>query len=100
MSIVSEEPEEPNCSYDPMFSSLDDNFILLIASDNMRYKIHSGILSATSGFFRDMITLPQTSNGPDSITLCKTSKVMGILLRMISGLEVVSRRQTMNSVSL
>ena len=78
---------KPNQSYDPMFDSLDDDFVLLVASDGICYRIHSFILRCTSGFFRAMLTLPQVSDRPDSVTLDEASKVVGILLRMICGLE-------------
>src|ERR1700685_744291 len=61
---------------------------VLVTSDGICYRIHSFILRCTSGFFRAMLTLPQVSDRPDSVTLDETSKVVGILLRMISGLEV------------
>src|ERR1700683_2456043 len=77
----------PNQSYDPMFDSLDDDFVLLVASDGICYRIPSFVLRCTSGFFRAMLTLPQVSDRPDSVTLDETSKVVGILLRMICGLE-------------
>src|SRR5882762_145175 len=86
--IFKELMTEPNQSYDPMFNSLDDNCVVLVSSDGIHYRIHSSILRIASGFFHAMITLPQVSDRPDSVTLEEKSNVVGILLRMISGLEV------------
>lgn len=74
--------------YDPMFDSTDADFELK-SSDDTYYRIHAFILRTTSGFFRAMLTLPQQPNTPvESVSLGETSGVVGILLRMISGLEV------------
>jgi hypothetical protein len=81
-----------NLSYDPMFDSKDADFVLC-SSDGTYYRIHSFILRTTSSFFRAMLTLPQQPNDPGeletiAVTLGETSKVLGVLLRMISGLEI------------
>lgn len=80
--------------YDPAFAEADAN-IVLQSSDSICYRIPSFVLRTTSGFFRDMMTLPQPDNprrheddNDDSIILNETSKVLGVLLRMISGLEI------------
>lgn len=73
-------------SYDPMFESDDADFVLC-SSDSTYYRIHPFILRTTSGFFRTMLTLPQQNHSNEIVTLGETRKVVGILLRMISGLE-------------
>jgi hypothetical protein len=77
--------------YDPAFNEKDAN-IVLRSSDGTLYRIPSFTLRTTSGFFRDMMTLPEgdgasAGRDDDCITLGETSKVLGILLRMISGFE-------------
>jgi hypothetical protein len=79
-----------NLSYDPMFDSTDADFVLC-SLDGIYYRIHSFILRITSSFFRAMLTLPQQRSDPGetaTVTLGETSKVLGVLLRMISGLEI------------
>ena len=78
--------------YDPAFNEKDAN-IILGSSDGTLYRIPSFTLRTTSGFFRDMMTLPEDNGASaggdhfDCIILGETSKVLGILLRMISGFE-------------
>jgi len=82
--------------YDPAFAE-DDANIILQSSDGIRYRVYPFTLRTTSGFFRTMLTLPQSDQssrpcrgqGQDCgvIVLDETSKVLGTLLRMIGGLE-------------
>jgi len=77
--------------YDPAFAETDAN-IVLHSSDGTKYRIPSFTLRTTSGFFRDMMTLPQCNDpslnrDDDYIILGETSKVLGTLFRMISGFE-------------
>jgi len=79
-------------NYDPAFAEQDAN-IVLQSSDGVFYRIPSFTLRTTSGFFREMMTLPQPdSPSPDHdenpITLDETSEALGKLLRMISGFEI------------
>jgi hypothetical protein len=82
---------QPN-TYDPAFAENDAN-IVLQSSDGTMYRIPSFTLRTTSGFFRDMMTLPQGDDASpdrdvDRITLGEKSKVLGTLFRMISGFEI------------
>lgn len=75
-------------SYDPAFVE-DDANIVLRSSDGIHYRIPSYTLRTTSGFFRDMFTLPMPVSGTNQgevIVMDETSKVLGKLLRMIGGL--------------
>lgn len=82
--------ENPN--FDPSFVD-DDADIVLQSCDGIFYKMHKCILRTSSGFFRTMLSLPSSSSLPaaasiDSIALDERSCVLGLLLRMVSGLEV------------
>lgn len=74
-------------AYDPLFDSNDADFALR-ASDGIQYRIHTFTLRIASVFFRTMLTLPQPSKMTDFLTLDEPSKVVGPLLRMISGMEM------------
>jgi len=82
-------------TYDAAFSE-EEATIVLTSSDDVNYRLHSFTLRTTSGFFRDMISLPQKPLGDDAsqfgqdeqIALGEGSDVLGILFRMISGLPV------------
>jgi hypothetical protein len=77
--------------YDIAFTEKDAN-IILQSSDGIFYRMSSFTLRTTSGFFRGMMTLPQSDgiSPPDSgaITLDENSAILGRLLRMISGFEI------------
>lgn len=83
-------------TYDPAFSE-EDATIVLTSSDGVNYRLHPFTLRTTSGFFHDMISLPQNQKESEAgdvksiqeqIGLSEGSKVLGTLLRMISGLPV------------
>lgn len=84
-------------TYDPAFSE-EDATIVLTSSDGVNYRLHPFTLRTTSGFFRDMISLPQKKSDSagdvkdiiqdEHIGLSEGSKVLGTLLSMISGLAV------------
>lgn len=78
----------PSRSYDPAFIEEDAN-VILASSDGRSYRVPSYALRTTSGFFRDMMTLPQGNDQQDEviIVLDEKSQVLGTLLRMITGLE-------------
>jgi len=78
-------------AYDVAFAE-DDAKIILTSSNGVSYRVHSFTLRTTSGFFRDMMSLPQHDSAEsrgDTITLDETSDVLGSLLRMISGFGAV-----------
>jgi len=78
------------CKHDAAFME-DDANIILTSSDGVDYRVHAFTLRTTSGFFRDMISLPQHDSAEsreDSITLDEPSKVLGTLLRMICGFGI------------
>ncbi|KZP02332.1 hypothetical protein FIBSPDRAFT_852303, partial [Athelia psychrophila] len=53
-------------AYHPSFSE-EDATIVLTSSDGINYRIHPFTLRTTSGFFRDMISLPQKQgDAPDT----------------------------------
>lgn len=87
---------EKALTYDPLFSE-EDATIVLTSSDGVNYRLHPFTLRTTSGFFRDMISLPQKGSDDagdvkgirdEHIGLSEGSKVLGTLLSMISGLAV------------
>lgn len=74
-------------SYDPAFTE-EDADVILASSDDKYYRVSSYALRKTSGFFRDMMTLPQgDSQHEDVIILDERSQILGMLLRMITGIE-------------
>jgi hypothetical protein len=78
-------------TFDVAFAE-NDAKIILTSSDGVSYRVHAFTLRTTSGFFRDMISLPQHDSPEgreDTINLDETSDVLGNLLRMISGFGVV-----------
>lgn len=78
-------------TYHPSFSE-EDATIVLTSSDATSYRMHPFTLRTTSGFFRDMISLPQNGVADvkavqdEQIALDEGSKVLTPLLKMISGL--------------
>jgi len=83
-------------TYHPAFSEEDATFVLT-SSDGTNYRLHPFTLRTTSGFFRDMISLPQKSTGEagdakpaqeEQIALDEGNRVLTPLLKMISGLAV------------
>ena len=79
----------PSHSYDPAFAEEDAN-IILQSSDATLYRMHTFTLRTTSGFFRAMLTLPQheSASTEERIILDEPSKVLGTLLRIISGFRL------------
>lgn len=75
-------------SYDPAFAE-DDANIILRSADGIYYRVSAYTLRTTSGFFRTMMNLPQTTahQNDDIIVLTESSKVLGTLLRMVGGME-------------
>jgi len=75
-------------SYDPAFAE-DDANIVLRSADGIYYRVPAYTLRTTSGFFRGMMTLPQSNShqADDVIVLDESSRVLGTLLRLVGGLE-------------
>lgn len=76
--------------FDSEFS--DENAdTVLCSADRIHYKVSSYTLRTTSGFFSAMFSLPQagiTSKADVTITMGETGKILGTLLRMVSGLPI------------
>ncbi|KZP28621.1 hypothetical protein FIBSPDRAFT_688999, partial [Athelia psychrophila] len=66
--------------YDPDFGD-SEGTVILISSDAVNYRLHPFTLRTTSSYFRQKLQSPQTT-----FTLTEPSKVLGKLLRIISGL--------------
>ena len=86
-----------NLPYHPSFASRDAD-IILQSADGVYYRVHSSVLSTTSGLFRTMFSLPQpslehhktccpvaTSCECDPIPTHETSEVLTILLLLLTG---------------
>ncbi|KAF7986336.1 hypothetical protein HWV62_35322 [Athelia sp. TMB] len=85
--------EAPLNPFDPDFTEPDAD-IILQSSDGLRYRLSSYTLRTTSGFFRGMLTLPQgsprtRSEAEEVIVLDEHSSLIGVMLRMIAGLDFV-----------
>lgn len=78
--------------YHPLFAE-EDATIIITSSDGVHYRMHPFILRTTSGFFRDMISLPRhggvAESYEDHITLNERGKILENLLRIISGFGVL-----------
>jgi hypothetical protein len=87
----------PKITYHTLFSSLDAD-VILGSKDGLSsqcFRVHSFTLKTTSGWFRAMFTLPQTSaslsspaSDKDIIFLDEDQSTVEALLRMISGLPI------------
>lgn len=86
-------------SYDCGFKDSEAR-IILRSCDGILYRMHTFVLRNTSGFFRGMMTLPQSASSipstEETIHLDENSAVLAQLLRMISGLEFVPWEQLPN----
>ncbi|KAF7968593.1 hypothetical protein HWV62_35344 [Athelia sp. TMB] len=97
MSPSQREMTSSDRTYHPAFSE-EDATIVLTSSDGIHYRLHPFTLRTTSGFFRDMISLPQKSASEagdtktiveeEQIALDEGNKVLTPLLKMISGQAV------------
>ena len=77
-------------TFDPAFTA-EGADLILCSSDTTYYRVSSYTLRTTSGFFFTMLSLPQGDGTPkdgDYIAVDETAKVLGTLLRMISGFEI------------
>jgi hypothetical protein len=85
-SAVESEP-----SYHPLFPCTNTTAsIILKSADGTCFCVPVITLRSTSGFFRDMVTLPQNDNSSaaEEITVNEPEKVLDPLLRMISGFPI------------
>lgn len=84
-------PADPELSIHPLFSSPEAN-IVLAAKDGPRFRVHSHTLKTTSGWFRDMLSLPQqgpsSSSSAEIIYVDEDASTLEPLLRMICGLPL------------
>ncbi|THH28623.1 hypothetical protein EUX98_g5567 [Antrodiella citrinella] len=105
--IISIGTEPPETVYHPLFSSLDGDTVLG-SKDGVLFRVHSFTLRTTSGWFRDMFSLPQgasASTGQDAqdathaassaspppsnvIYVDEDAATLESLLRLISGLPI------------
>lgn len=79
--------------YDPDFN-FDSADLVLHTPDRVYYRMHKFTLRNSSGLFQTMLSLPQCTLEPNKsdrkpyfLAIDEHSEVLGILLRMISGLE-------------
>ncbi|CAL1707859.1 unnamed protein product [Somion occarium] len=77
-------------NYHPLFSSPDAD-IALGSKDGILFRVHSYTLRTTSGWFHDMLTLPQKEPGSTEIIYVdEDASTLEALLRMICGLPIPS----------
>ncbi|KAI0961471.1 hypothetical protein AcW1_000544 [Taiwanofungus camphoratus] len=65
--------------------------VLLVAKDDIKFRVHSVVLKRTSGWFREMFKLPQDGNDDAAqvvLHVDETSDVLDVLLAMITGLPI------------
>jgi hypothetical protein len=77
--------------FHPLFSNLDGDTILGAKGGSLLFRVHSYTLKTTSGWFRTMFSLPQTSQSAeaDVIFLDEEALVLEALLRMICGQPIL-----------
>jgi len=74
--------------FHPDFSSPEANVVLAAKESKMYFRVHLFTLKSTSGFFRTMYSLPQSSmSDSDTMYLEEDAEVLTILLQMICGLS-------------
>lgn len=81
----------PAANLHPLFSSPDGD-VLLGAKDGVLFRVHSFTLKTTSGWFRDMFSLPQKKTEPasnDVLYMDEDASTLEILLRMACGLPII-----------
>ena len=78
-------------NFHPLFASLDADVILGAKDETIFFRVHSYTLKTTSGWFRQMFTLPQKTppTRKDVINLDEDADTLEALLRMICGLPVL-----------
>ncbi len=67
--------------------SFPDGDIILRSADGVDLRLHTTLLSVASPFFRDMFSLPQTSNEVQMIEMTEKADVLVAILRVIYPLE-------------
>lgn len=94
--------------YHPLFSSPAAD-VALYSTDGVMYRVHSYTLRTTSGFFRDMFTLPQPNppNNPCSsgysrsttvIPTYENSNILTLFLMLITGAPIYTPMHKWGSV--
>jgi hypothetical protein len=75
----------------PNFDVPDANFVIR-SFDNVDFRVHKSILALASPFFRDLLSLPQPSDGEivDGLPLVQLSESSELLNSLISILYPVS----------
>ena len=73
--------------FDPAFIAHKDD-IILCSADMIHYGMSSDTLRTTSGFFSTMLSYNGTHKEGHHIAMDEPGKVLGTLLRMISGLQI------------
>ena len=84
---MADEPPAPSPSPPPSPFSFPDGDIILRSADNVDLRVHTTLLSVASPFFRDMFSLPKTSNELQTIQMTEEADVLVTILRLIYPLE-------------
>ena len=65
--------------------NFDDGDLVLLTSDNVKFHVHSTVLKAGSGIFRDMLELasPNAQNPSEPIYLSETSATLEIIFQFL-----------------
>src|SRR5258708_12587226 len=67
--------------------SFPDGDVVLRSADGVDFRVHTTFLSIASPFFRDMFSLPQTSNDVQTIEMTEKADVLVAILELIYPLE-------------
>ena len=73
--------------------NFDDGDLILLTSDNVKFRVHSVVLKAGSGVFRDMLELarPNEQNSSEPINLSKTRATIIYTIKLALSLPITLR---------
>jgi hypothetical protein len=88
LALVKEEPNSENSDppFVPLGLNVPDADIILRSSDQVNFRVHKSLLTMSSPFFEDLLSLPQPPDGElaDGLPLIQLSEDAGLLNSLIS----------------
>ena len=87
-------PEISDPSFVPLPLNVLDASIIVRSSDQVNFRIHKSVLTMSSPFFKDMLSLPQPPNDEliDGLPVVQLSEGASVLSNLISLLYLTWRR--------
>jgi hypothetical protein len=88
LTLVKEEPtpESWDLPFAPLYLDLPEASIIVRSSDQVNFRVHKLVLAMSSPFFRDLLSLPQPSDGElvDGLPVVELPEDSGLLNSLIS----------------